>query len=361
MPTTTGMKGGGFYDAHSAPQRVALETALVALVAALADLPKEIPNSTYWGLLDIGSSEGANAIAAMGQLAQTLRRVSDLPIWIWFNDLPTNDFNQLFGNLFAEGKPIFSAANLFPGVIGGSGFGRLVPPSTLHLATTFNAIGFLEQKPSAALPNYVLPMGPGPLAPRVGVTVTEEEQEPFRQQAEQDLHQFYHARAAELVPGGKLLVQVFGRNEQYSTSFGIYDVLNDAVLDFVEMGKLPRQVFEDLIFPIYFRTLEELTAPIEQDSQLSQAFRIDTATSQEISVPFNEALTTTSDVVLWAEHYTGFLRAFTEAILAAALPPELDRASMLDQIYQRIEERLIADCDRYEFHYISIFALLTRL
>jgi hypothetical protein len=116
------------------------------------------------------------------------------------------------------------------------------------------------------------------------------------------------------------MVQVFGRDQRFSTSYGIYDVLNDAVLDFVEAGKLPRLVFEHLTFPIYFRTLEELLAPVKTDERLTQCFRIEQSESRELPVPFNLELAETGDVATWARSYTGFLRAFTEAILVAALP-----------------------------------------
>ena len=55
--------------------------------------------------------------------------------------------------------------------------------------------------------------------------------------------QFYRARAAELKPGGKLLVQVFGRNDEYDTANGIVDGLSDAMLDMVTDGRLKRDVY----------------------------------------------------------------------------------------------------------------------
>jgi SAM dependent carboxyl methyltransferase len=360
MPTTTGMKGGGYYDAHSQEQRAALDAFLPWLEEAIARLPISSDAQTSFGILDIGSSEGANAIYAMNRLIDRIRRVSDLPIWLFFDDLPTNDFNHLFANLFPSGKAALPGANIFTCAIGGTAFDRLVPPRSLHIATTFNAIGFLEKKPDAKLPHYILPMGPGPLAPREGVSVTESERAPFRIQAANDLHHFYTARAEELVSGGRLLVQVFGRDEDNSTSYGVYDVLSDAVLDCVEEGLLPRKIYEELIFPIYFRTLEELLAPIETDEQLAKSFRVEKAETREVPVPFNVALADTGDEAAWARSYTGFLRAFTEAILALALPGDLPRSDTVDKIYQKVELRLAADPARYEFHYISIAALLTR-
>ncbi len=359
MPTTTGMKGGGYYDANSKEQRSALNAFLPWLEAAITDLPS--PAGEAWHALDIGSSEGANAIFAMNRLVSALRRHTDLPVWALFDDLPTNDFNQLFSNLFPQGQSAFSELNLFPAAIGGSAFGRLVPSNSLHIATTFNAIGFFETRPEALLPNFILPMLPNPLNSREGVTVMENELKPFQEQAHQDLCRFYVARKAELVSGGKLLVQVFGRNETQSTGHGICDVLSDALLDFVEANMLPRSFYDEFVFPAYYRSIEELIAPIQTETELASAFRIEQAEWRDVPVPFNDALTQTGDQSAWAHSYTSFLRAFTEPVVAAALPDELPQKNTIDQIYQRVERLLLDHPKQYEFHFISIAALLTRI
>ncbi len=138
-------------------------------------------------------------------------------------------------------------------------------------------------------------------------------------------------------------------------------MLSDSVLDCVEEGIFQREVYEELVFPIYFRTLGELLAPIEADSWLAKTFRVEKAETREVSVPFNVALNDNGDKVTWARSYTGFLRAFSESILASALPADLPLAETLDKIYYRVEHRLIANPASYEFHYISIAALLTRI
>jgi len=175
----------------------------------------------------------------------------------WYIFFGVRNCNPI-ANLFSGGTKALSDPNIFPCAIGGTAFGRLVPPQALNIATTFNAITFLNKKPDARLPNYILPMGPGPFASREGISVSENERAPFRLQAENDLYNFYSARAAELVSGGKLFIQTFGRDQCFSTSYGIYDVLSDVVLGCAEDGIIPQEVYEELIFPIYFRTVEEL-------------------------------------------------------------------------------------------------------
>jgi hypothetical protein len=128
----------------------------------------------------------------------------------------------------------------------------------------------------------------------------------------------------------------------------------------VEDGMLPRKIYEDLIFPVYFRTLEELTAPIEEDADLAAVLRIEKKGVREVPAPFNLEREKTGDVAVWARSYAGFLRAFTEPILAAAIPAELSGSGIVQDIYRQVEHRLAVDPGRYEFHYIALGALLTR-
>lgn len=361
MPTTTGMKGGGYYDANSQVQRCASNTFLPWLEEAIAALPGPASDQSSWNFLDIGSSEGGNAIYTMNRLIEMVRRHSDLPVWALFDDLPTNDFNQMFLNLFPESTPALSATDVYTAAVGGSAFGRLVPPRSLHLATTYNAIGFFESKPEAQLPHFVIPMLPNPSAPREGVTVSANELIPFQKQAHQDLSHFYAARAEELVPGGKLLVQIYGKNETQSTGHGLMDIFSDGLLDFVEADMLPRSVYEDFIFPAYYRDIEELTAPIKNVPELAAAYRIEHVEVYDTPVPFNDELDKTGDRKAWANSYIHFLRAFTEPVLAAALPEDLPQENTIEKLYQRMERLLLDNPERYRFHFISIATLLTRL
>jgi hypothetical protein len=42
------------------------------------------------------------------------------------------------------------------------------------------------------------------------------------------------------------------------------------------------------------------------------------------------------------------------------IPAELSRDGIVQEIYRRVGDRLAADPDRYEFHYIALAILLTR-
>ncbi len=363
MPSTSGMKPGGFYDSHSDTQGAAIDAFLPWLVEAIGELPIPPTGGPPLTLLDLGSSQGKNAIRAMRGLAEAIRRRTESPAWVLFSDLPTNDFNRLFANLFPHGPGSTPALGegVFAAAVAGSAYGLIVPPASLHVATSFNMIGWLDALPHARLPRYLLATGPSARGDRSAVT--DEEREPFRRQAASDLRRFYRARAGELVPDGKLLIQVFGRDEanDRSASDGIYDVLSAALLDLVDDGTLPAEVYEDLIFPLYFRTTRELVEPIESEPDLASAFRVDRAETVETPVPFNAELERDGGHGEWARRFTGFLRAFTEPVVAAAIPTNLAAEEILASLYRRVETRLEEDPDRYEFRFISVGALLTRL
>ena len=73
MPVTTGMKGGGFYDDHSAPQMASIEAVLPWLEEAVgeADLPARGGPIV---VADFACSEGKNSIAAAKRIIAALRK-----------------------------------------------------------------------------------------------------------------------------------------------------------------------------------------------------------------------------------------------------------------------------------------------
>ncbi len=239
-------------------------------------------------------------------------------------------------------------------------FDQLLPSRSAHIAMTFNAIGFLSRRPLDQLPGYILPNGPS--AVRGIGTVTEIEKKAFATQALSDLNSFLRARGEELVPGGKLLIQVFGVGDTHRTCDGIYDVLNDAVLEAIDAGEISLMTYASYYQPVYFRTLEELTAPFDSSTgQCADLFSLDRAECYEVPVPFVEAFKQTGDVAAYASAYVQFLRAFTEPVLRLALDENPKAQKIVDGIYVRIEQLLMEHPERYPFNYVSAAAMLSRL
>lgn len=358
MAVTTGMVGSGFYERNSAPQRAANEYVLPWLDAAIAAMALDGDDGVL-GLADFGCSEGGNSIAVMQRAVDAARARTTRPIQTIHSDLPTNDFSHLMTGLRGDEGSVFAAPAVYSAAVGGTMFEQLLPPRSLHLATTFNAIGFLGQRPLDRLPGYILPNGP--CADGVGA-VSAPDRAAFAEQAAADLVAFLQARAAELVPGGKLLVQVFGGSDMFRTCDGIYDVLNDALLETVEAGLISQQNYEAFYQPVYFRDLAELTAPVAgEGAPLAGLYSLDRAETYEVPVPFNDEYARTGDLDRFAADYTNFYRAFTEPVLRLGFAGHDDIDGFVADVYGRSERRLKDDPDRYPFRYVAVAMLLTRL
>ncbi len=269
MPALTGMKGSGYYDQHSTLQLSAIRAFQDWAEDAVADLP--LPDATRpVTVLDLGSSEGHNAIQLMGAIVAGLRRRTDQPLQTIYSDLASNNFNRLFSSLEQARRAGLLAEGVHPGAVGGSFYGPLLPPRTVHLATCFNALHWLDRLPAVLAPVGVVYRRPHP--PRPGLAVSPQATAAFQAQAEQDLEQFLECRARELVSGGKLLLAGPGDTDQVRISDGLCEVLTDACLDLVASGRLQREQYERLTIPAYFRTTAELLTPLRRG--LSRARRV---------------------------------------------------------------------------------------
>jgi hypothetical protein len=358
MPATMGMKGAGYYDQNSAAQMSAIRGLTEWVDEAIGNLPLPAEGQPVT-VFDLGSSEGRNAISMMANIVARLRRRTDAPIRTIYSDLASNDFNRLFANLEdAEQAGLFSA-EVYAGAVAGSFYGPLVPPGTVHLATSFNAIQWLDRLPAVPMPDSVVYRRPHPSRP--GRDVSPAATAAFTRQAAEDLTRFLEFRARELVPGAKLLVAGPGDSEETRMSDGLAALFNDACADLLEDRQLKRQAYERLKIPVYFRTVTELLEPLKQDdSPVRGAFAVERAGAMEVPTPFLVALRRDGDAAAYAEAFTGFLRAFSEPVVRAALDEPEGKVGTVESLYERIRARLCAEPDRYPWRYILVAALLTR-
>ena len=130
-------------------------------------------------------------------------------------------------------------------------YDQLLPSRSLHLATTFNAIAFFSKRPLDRLPGHIVGNGPSDLGSGTG-WVTGEEHAVLAAQSSSDLEAFLRARATELIPGGKLLMQVFGTGLGHATCDGFADALNDALLEMVDDKLIDSGSLRDLLSPDIF-------------------------------------------------------------------------------------------------------------
>jgi SAM dependent carboxyl methyltransferase len=122
------MKGAGYYDKHSTAQLSAIQAIQDWVDDAVATMPLPGPPRPV-NVLDLGSSEGQNAVRHMASVVAGLRRRTDQPLETIYSDLASNDFNQLFANLEEARCAGLFAAGVYPEAVGGSFYCPLRPPA----------------------------------------------------------------------------------------------------------------------------------------------------------------------------------------------------------------------------------------
>jgi len=116
----------------------------------LATTPKSI------GIADLGCSSGPNTLSIIKDIFQTIQGIShkimhhSTEFRVYFNDLPTNDFNSIFKALPEFHKLLRQdrkngLPSIFMGGYPGSFYGRLFPNSYLHFVHSSYSLHWLSR------------------------------------------------------------------------------------------------------------------------------------------------------------------------------------------------------------------------
>jgi hypothetical protein len=319
MATIPSMVGDGFYDRNSQVQEQFIHSSAELLEDAARSIP--LPKKGPLGLADLGCSEGKNSLILLQRLTDLIRqRRPQQELMITHNDLPGNNWSGLFSRL--QANPY--GANCWALASATSFFQTVVPPGSLHIACCYSAVHWLSQLPPVPDPSGVL-----------FARMVEPSRALMAAQAAQDWRAFLQARAQELVPGGRLLVVGGGRDGEDVAGLKMYALLDQILQD---LGRPP------FVMPIYYRSEQEIKAPLEATGFKCEHFRV-----QRLTTPFARQLAEDGDRQAYARATTGFVRAWMEPLLPDA------------RIYELMEQRMAADPEGTEVANVQIVAAFTRL
>jgi hypothetical protein len=228
------------------------------------------------------------------------------------NDVPDNDFTQLFRNvagadgyLHADGGPTYALA------AAGSFFDQVIPDASADLGMCSNASHWLRRQPTARIPGGMY------FCEAAG-----EEREAIAAQAAEDWLAFLAARARELRPGGRLIVQGIGSDDSggHVSASRLLRVMWRAANQLAEAGLLDRRTLENYVFPVYCRSPAEAKRPLEPGGgELAGELELVTERLDEVPSPYWETYERSGDAAAYADTYVEFVRAFAESTMLANL------------------------------------------
>ncbi|XP_058755804.1 S-adenosyl-L-methionine:benzoic acid/salicylic acid carboxyl methyltransferase 3-like [Vicia villosa] len=265
------MKGGDGkegYANNSLLQRKVISLTRSLRDEAITDVYRNT-NPESLGIADLGCSYGANtflviaeAIKAVEKFCQEQKQKSP-EYKVYLNDLPGNDFNNVFRsfdafkkNLVAEVKNQMCPLYFFGAP--GSFYDRLFPNKSLHFVHSSYSLQFLSKVPDGVDINkgnvYLNKTSPPDVL------------KAYIEQYKSDLSFFLKCRAEELVEGGRLVVTLIGRIGEdpiYKECCLVWDVMSMGLNDMVKEGIIKEESMSSFNIPLYYPSQAEVKKEID--------------------------------------------------------------------------------------------------
>jgi SAM-dependent methyltransferase len=328
-------------------------------------LPESAPGQPV-RIADFGAADGGTSKETIGDtVAEVRRRWPDRQIQVTYTDLASNDWSQLFKSMQGLDGSDHTYWTEFPGVfVAGVGIGfhhQLMPDSSLDLGFSATAMHYVSERP-CEITSHVHHVGS-----------VDAELAAFDRQAARDWERILLARAAELRPGGRLVIMSFGKDEQgrYLGNTGgvnMFDTFDLHWRALASEGRITSAEYNAATFAQVYRTPEEFAQPLtDPGSAVHQAgLRLISAHTAVIKCPYRAAFEadTGMDPRAFAKSYIPTLRSWSETVFANALDlarPEAERAAIVDAFYQRYEDMVAEDPSGHAMDYVHSYLAIEKV
>ncbi|MEM0991140.1 MAG: SAM-dependent methyltransferase [Pseudomonadota bacterium] len=361
----TAMKGGGYYSQSTQGAKHVIDNAAGMLLEAIAALPDPAPGQPV-RITDFGAADGGTSKKAIHDCVVALRaRWPKTQIQVLYTDLASNDFSQLFKAMQGLDGSDHTYWGTYPGVFvhaSGTGFHhQLMPDGSLDLGFSATAMHYVREIP-CRIAGHVHHVG------AQGAALAA-----FDRQAAQDWERILLARAAELRPGGRLVIMSFGKDEEgrYLGNTGgvnMFDTFEALWRAMAAEGAITAAEYEAATFAQVYRTPEEFAAPLlDTGSAVYRAgLRLISAQTGVTPCPYRAAFE--SDPAMtpraFAQSYIPTLRSWSETVFAQALDPARpapERAALVDGFYQHYEDRVAAHPDGHAMDYVHSYLAIEKV
>jgi SAM dependent carboxyl methyltransferase len=324
------------YDRNSYMQDQMVRSRAELLRAAVERIGPVVPEFTA---MDCGCGTGHSALDVVLPVIEAYRRIDPHgAMVIRHADQAGNDWNALLGLVFGPDGYQRNGSGIRTEAVPGSFYTQLAVPGSVALGTCFAASHWLSRAPSPYSPGTVW------FADLEGEARAE-----FAALAHADWTQFLRCRAVELRPGGMLIVSTLGSVPDDSEMNGVrasarklYRAIFQVAKQMVNDSLLDAAAFDRFVFPVWFQTAQEASAPINAESDLKQAFEIIEASVTPSPIHPNDVYEDSlSDPATYARLYAGYIRGFGESTLRLHLfGPSAKNATEVDTLTEEFFGRL---------------------
>ncbi|MEM7210504.1 MAG: SAM-dependent methyltransferase [Pseudomonadota bacterium] len=362
---TTSMKGGGYYSQSTRGAKDVIDNAADMLLEAVAALPEPdapLPVS----IADYGAADGGTSKRTIAATVGAVRkRWPDRQVQVTYTDLASNDWSQLFKTmqgLDGSDNTYWSPADgVFVQGIGIGFHHQLMASGTLDLGFSATAMHYVAERP-CQITGHVHHVG-----------ATGDALGAFDRQAAEDWERILLARAAELRPGGRLVIMSFGKDEDgwylgHTGGVNMFDTFEHHWKALADNGTITAAEYDAATFAQVYRTPGEFTAPLtDPESPVHQAgLRLVSAHTGQTPCPYRAAFEASDTMTTreFARSYIPTLRSWSETVFANALDlarPASERAAIVDQFYQSYEDMVAGDPDGHAMDYVHSYLAIEKI
>ncbi|KAL0339172.1 UNVERIFIED_CONTAM: Benzoate carboxyl methyltransferase [Sesamum angustifolium] len=146
--------GDTSYSNNSAHQKIGILKSWIVLDEILKDMFTDNGFPKCFKMADLGCSSGPNSFFVISHIINKVQELSEenkfgqsLVFQVFLNDLPGNDFNNLFKMLPTFYQKLNPTAQCFVSGVPGSFYGRLFPSKSLDFVYSSFSLQWLSQVP----------------------------------------------------------------------------------------------------------------------------------------------------------------------------------------------------------------------
>ncbi len=355
------MSGGGLYSLATIGAKHVIDAATPLVIDAIERLP-EARLTAGFTLSDMGTADAGTSLSMVAAAIAAVRaRAAEAPVTIVYSDQPRNDFNALIANVYGLGPfetYLDAFDRVFPLVSGTTFYEQILPDASLDVGFSATAMHWMSTK-VCNISNHVQAVG-----------AEGDELAAFQRQAAEDWRRILRHRAAELRPGGRLVLINFARDQQgrYLGNTGgvnMFDTFNEIWLDFVESGRITRAEYDNMTLPQYYNTVDEFSAPLTDpaDAVHQAGLRLEHIDTRIVECPFAAAFAEHGDAGRFADEYIPTIRTWNESIYFNALDaarPLDERKAIIEDYYNTYKQMVRDNPDGHGMDYVHAYMVISK-
>lgn len=316
----------------------------------------------FMSLADFGANDGGTSTFLWQFILEKLEELyPELPVWLHYEDQPTNDWKSLFlltHGIASDSKISLKKRfkNLSVSCCGTSFYERCFPPGSLDLIYSATAMHWLSLPISCKIPDAL----------HSAASKDKASKEIICKQAAKDWELNLLHRATELKSGGQMVLVnlAIDENNQFLGStqnvpVRIFDKFYEIWSSLRDDDQITEEEFSRTCFANYYRTADEIRAPFNDENSpvFKAGLRLCSLEIKIVPCTYREFLKENSDMSSkeFAEWYVPTLRTWSNTTFFSALSVERsveDRNRIVDLLFEKYRSAVEKNPQNHGMDYV---------